>query len=263
MSSTHPMKILFLSDGTSTAKDCAKALASRDVDVLAVVVGPNVAINEAQEIARCFGDGTRIIQTSRPDLDEQISAWAANNEISILLSCLYEYRIRGSLIDAAHLGGINIHPAVLPHNGGFHTSFWGIVDETPLGATIHWMVEELDAGGVIAQKFIDDDGVIGAAEVRSKQLELCSRLFQENIDSILADTAPRPEGRPSTFHGRRDIISATTFNADDTIEFDKLLKLGRGTSIADHGLTVFLRDGRRVRVQIRVSELPPEDEEAR
>ncbi|RAU21447.1 hypothetical protein CU669_13555 [Paramagnetospirillum kuznetsovii] len=47
-------------------------------------------------------------------------------------------------VDPAFLGSIrwgtiNTHPALPPFNRGCHHSFWGIMEVTPLGATLHWM----------------------------------------------------------------------------------------------------------------------------
>ena len=67
-------------------------------------------------------------------------------KIDLILSCFYEFKIKKILLDASQFGGINIHPSALPYNGGGHTSFWGIVDQTPLGASFHWLSPELFSG---------------------------------------------------------------------------------------------------------------------
>ena len=251
-------KILFMSDGSDIAVACAEAVARRRLDVLAVVVGPNVARADADAILSRFKASPPLIQTSRPDLNNQIAAWGAAGAIDLMLSIFFEYRVRPSLLQAAKLGGVNLHPSALPNNGGFHTSFWGLVNRTPLGATLMWMDERLDTGGVIAQKTFADNGQISANEVRARQRRLCAELFEENIDRLAAGRIAWRAGEPCSYHFKRDIVAATTFGEDDPVTMAHLMRLGRATSHGDNGLTVCTRKGERFRVQIAVSPLPPE-----
>ncbi len=47
---------------------------------------------------------------------------------------------------------INIHPSLLPKHKGLHTHRRAIeAGDTIAGATVHWVSEELDSGGIIRQ----------------------------------------------------------------------------------------------------------------
>jgi len=249
-------KVLFMSDGSDIAVLCAQAVARRPIDVLAVVVGPNVTAADAGTILGCFDRPPPLIQTARPDLDPQIVAWAEAGQIDLLLSIFFEYRVRPFLLNTAKLGGINIHPSALPHNGGFHSSFWGIVEQTPLGATFMWMDEGLDTGGVIAQKTFADDGIMTANEARTRQRQMCADLFEENIDRLVAGDVPWTAGQPCSYHAKKDIIAATTFSEDDQITMGRLMRLGRATAHGENGLTVRSSNGEQFRMQITLSRLP-------
>jgi methionyl-tRNA formyltransferase len=50
---------------------------------------------------------------------------------------------------------INIHPGLNPHNRGYYPQVFSILNGKPIGATIHEMVEKLDAGPIIDQMEID------------------------------------------------------------------------------------------------------------
>jgi len=250
--------VLFMSDGSDVATACARLVASRPVEVLALVVGPNVARSDADTIFACLGPAGCLIQTARPDLDPRIIAWGARGKIDLLMSIYFEYRVRPELLEVAKMGGINLHPSALPHNGGFHSSFWGIVNQTPLGATLMWMDEGLDTGGVIAQKVFTDDGIMSADEVRSRQRQLCIELFEENIDELIAGRIPWKAGQPCSYHAKKDIIAATTFAEHDQMTMLHLTRLGRATGHGDNGLTIVMKDGERLRLRISVSRIPPD-----
>ena len=252
----NPLQGLFLTDGSDVGVSCAKAAGMRPVRMLAVVVGPNVMEASATAIARQFDPRPPIIRTARPDLDQDVMDWMQTGAIDLLLSCFFEYRIRPPLLSAARLGGINIHPSVLPHNGGFHTSFWGLVENTPLGATLHWLDEALDSGAVIAQKSFADDGVMTAAEVRARQRSLCVELFEENIDAVLAGRLSRGTGQTGTYHRRTDILAATTFADSEMLTLERLMRLGRATNHAAHGLIVRTKNDEKFLLRISVSRCP-------
>jgi methionyl-tRNA formyltransferase len=233
------------------------SLAKRQVMVVAVVVGPNVSPIESEKILSCWPLRPPLIQTARPDLDSSVIHWADGGGIDLLLSIFFEYRVRPSLLEKAKMGGINIHPSALPHNGGFHTSFWGIINKTPLGATLMWMDEGLDTGGIIAQKVFSDNGIMGANEVRSRQRQLCFELFEENIDNLICGLTPYTKGQPCSYHFKKDIVEATTFDEDDLVSFGRLMLLGRATYHGGNGLTVRTKEGNVFKLHIFVDALTP------
>lgn len=251
-------KVLYMADGSDVAVACARSVARRPIDVLAVVVGPNVAAADAETILGCFKHPPPLIQTARPDLDPQVVAWAEAGKIDLLLSIFFEYRVRPFLLKTAKLGGINIHPSALPHNGGFHSSFWGIVEQTPFGATFMWMDEGLDTGGVIAQKTFADDGIMTANDVRTRQRRMCAELFEENIDRLVAGDVPWSAGQPCSYHFKKDIVAATTFTENDQVTIGRLMRLGRATAHGENGLTIRAKSGDQFRMQITVSRIPAE-----
>ena len=246
---------LLLADGSEVPVACARALEAERVHIAALVVGPRVRLESAQAIADQFSVRPPIITTSRPDQDPYIEALIASRRIDYLFSCFYEHRIQPSLIDGARFGGTNIHPSVLPYNRGFHASFWGIINRTPLGATIHWLAEGLDEGDIIAQETFFDDGTLSAAEIRRRQRDLCISLFNKNLPLILAGKAPRkPQEKGGEYHFKKDIVAATTFRGHDSVSFEELLRLLRATDCGENGLTVVV-DGRKFKITGRVSEV--------
>ena len=52
------------------------------------------------------------------------------------------------ILDKIKIGGINFHPSFLPYNRGRHSAFWGIVKNTKLGASAHWLTSNFDSGDI-------------------------------------------------------------------------------------------------------------------
>ncbi|SHJ05165.1 Formyl transferase [Roseomonas rosea] len=54
------------------------------------------------------------------------------------------------------LGGINIHPSLLPRHRGPIPGFWaGLEAEPAYGATVHRLVPRIDAGAILVQRAVD------------------------------------------------------------------------------------------------------------
>lgn len=158
--------------------------------------------------------------------------------VDFLFSCDYPYRIREPLLSSARRGAVNLHPAYLPHNRGRHSAFWGIMNRTTLGATIHWMDATFDTGPIIARKGFEDDGLMTAQEVYDRQAQYCGDLFEEWLPRILDGTAPREPQTGGEYHKATEIAQATLFEGDDAIPAWKLLRLIRATAHGDHGFYV-------------------------
>ncbi|RYG41574.1 MAG: hypothetical protein EOO01_24865, partial [Chitinophagaceae bacterium] len=67
----------------------------------------------------------------------------------------FPYIIRKEVLTIPRYGFLNLHPAYLPFNKGWHTPSWAILEGTPYGATLHYMSEQLDEGDIIHQKQMD------------------------------------------------------------------------------------------------------------
>jgi methionyl-tRNA formyltransferase len=49
-------------------------------------------------------------------------------------------------------GFMNLHPAYLPYNRGWHTPSWAILEGSPIGATFHFMDAGIDSGDILHQR---------------------------------------------------------------------------------------------------------------
>jgi methionyl-tRNA formyltransferase len=82
----------------------------------------------------------------------------------IVVAC-FPRRLPAVLLALAPLGGVNLHPSLLPAGRGPNPRFWTFRHGLPRGGvTVHQMTDDLDAGPILAQTSFElPDGLTGAA----------------------------------------------------------------------------------------------------
>lgn len=107
-------------------------------------------------------------------------------------------------------GVLNLHPAYLPFNRGWHTPTWAILDGTPIGATLHFMEKEVDTGNIISQRKlnIQPDDTANSLYQRLKQLEF--ELFKETWPELLAKsyTVTKQDLQLGSTHKKKDLFDS-------------------------------------------------------
>lgn len=72
----------------------------------------------------------------------------------ICVAC-FSQRVPRAILDVAPLGGLNVHPSLLPHNRGPIPLFWTFREGSKqTGVTIHMIDEGMDSGDIMAQQVI-------------------------------------------------------------------------------------------------------------
>ena len=90
--------------------------------------------------------------------DEEIVARVRESKPDLLVSWFWTKRIPKSILEIAPLGGIGVHPSLLPRHRGPDPYFWVIDsgDETT-GVTAHRLDEKYDTGNILAQRSLAID----------------------------------------------------------------------------------------------------------
>jgi phosphoribosylglycinamide formyltransferase-1 len=82
---------------------------------------------------------------------------------------------------------LNIHPALLPHFKGLDTHRRAIASGAKRhGATVHFVVAEIDAGPIIAQEAIDVRDDDTEAALAERVLEVEHRLYPRALREVAA-----------------------------------------------------------------------------
>jgi methionyl-tRNA formyltransferase len=184
--------------------------------------------------------------------------WLRTLELDVAVSVQFPHLVRSDALGIPRRGWVNVHPAYLPYNRGWHTPSWAILDSTPAGVTIHEMVEEVDAGGIIAQREVP-------VEPSDTAHNLYRRLLAAEVDLLLEAwptiRGPQPwdvvapEG--GTLHRKSDLFNASVQELSlDMFEhvgtlLDRLRAL---TTDRMEEAAWFAVGDRRFRVHVRIEE---------
>jgi len=89
--------------------------------------------------------------------------------------------LKESIIQTAKSGILNAHPAILPKYQGLDCVAWAILNNDPVGATIHFIDSGIDSGPIILQESISINDCRSLIEVRIKAMKKCAELMSKAI----------------------------------------------------------------------------------
>jgi methionyl-tRNA formyltransferase len=171
----------------------------------------------------------------------------------------FPYIIPKAVLDIPRYGVLNLHPAYLPYNRGWHTPSWAILEETPIGATLHFMDEGVDTGDIIHQKRLTPSPADTANSLYQKLKQLEIEVFKDAWPQIEDTTYSRTlqSQNSGTDHKRKDLFSKEI----QQLQLDEILpvrtifqKLRALTTNNIDEAAFFVEQGKRYRVQVNIVE---------
>lgn len=112
----------------------------------------------------------------------------------LLVTFHFDQVLSARTIAMARLGGINVHPALLPrHRGPVPTLYALADDDRTFGVTLHRLAPTIDAGAILVQAAADLPGDVTATRASSLLHARARPLMDEILDGI-ARTDSLPEG---------------------------------------------------------------------
>jgi methionyl-tRNA formyltransferase len=129
-------------------------------------------------------------------------------ELDYIVAVHFPYLFPPEVLRLPRMGVLNLHPALLPYNRGWHTASWAILEGTPAGATLHFMNEGVDTGDIVHQR----EQVVSPADTADtlyqqvKRLEL--EVFKEGwamIEAGAVSRTPQALGN-GTSHRREELL---------------------------------------------------------
>lgn len=104
---------------------------------------------------------------------------------------------------------INVHPGLNPFNRGWYPQVFSIINNNPIGATIHLMDEYVDHGDIIDQEEVEVLSSDTSLDIYERVLDAEKRLLSKNMRSIISlvfdHTPPCSEGNYNSIEDFRSI----------------------------------------------------------
>ncbi|MCX6361549.1 MAG: formyltransferase family protein [Armatimonadetes bacterium] len=186
--------------------DCLRAMLDAGGKPAALLVAEGAAADCSDEMRRLVPDVPRL--RGQAFRTEAGLAMLCDLAPDWIVGVHFPYIVPPAALAIARTGFLNLHPALLPYNRGWHTPSWAILDGTPYGATLHWMDEGLDTGDIAMQRPVEvrpDDTAHGLYQ---RELAAELELFREALPLLLRGVLPRtaqPEG--GTLHRRSELAA--------------------------------------------------------
>ena len=177
----------------------------------------------------------KIIQTSKIKLNKSEIDYLKNN-CHLGINIGFNYIVSKKVLNILPI--LNPHPSYLPYNRGCHHSFWSIIENTPAGATLHFMNENIDGGDILFRKKIKIFSYISAQEIQERSEKLAMQLLKQHLEKILKGKFSLTKQTKFTYHSKKDILSKTILNHNDKIKVSDLFNLFRATFNKENGFFI-------------------------
>ena len=140
------------------------------------------------------------------DVGTDLESLARRLEPELMLSFYFRRMIPRRVLDIAPRGALNLHGSLLPRLRGRAPLNWALVEgEDRTGVTLHHMVEEPDAGDIVAQRAFDIGPRDTARTLFDRAVAEAKLLLEEIWPLIREGSAPRipQDHSKATYRGRR------------------------------------------------------------
>src|SRR5690606_18815044 len=104
---------------------------------------------------------------------------------ALVVAC-YDRLIPAAIYGRLPLGGLNLHPSLLPDKRGPDPLFWVFhAGDELAGVTVHQLSDEFDAGGILAQQSLPMPDGISEDELDARLADIGAGLLVECLDGLM------------------------------------------------------------------------------
>jgi methionyl-tRNA formyltransferase len=233
----------------------AKYLRERNEDIVGLIIHPEANRKFGSEILATLNLPPNKLWTApdlrNPDAVNQIRTLAPD----MIITAFWAYLLKPDIIAIPKHGCINLHPAYLPKNRGWHANVWPILDGTPAGVTIHYIDAGADTGDIIAQRCIPVEPEDTGGSLHIKLTHELVTLFKETWAQILSGKNQRmaQNSARATSHRRADMDALDLIDLDKSYKARDLINLLRARTYPPYPSAYFIHDSRKVYVRVQLS----------
>lgn len=146
-----------------------------------------------------------IIVETTLDILDPITLMNNKEKYDWVISYRYPHIITPEVIDIFSGRIVNLHISYLPWNRGADPNLWSIVEQTPIGISIHAITPGLDKGDIYCQKmfeFSDEETLLSTYEKLNQEIQL---LFIDVWPDIISNNLlATPQKGKGSYHKKKD-----------------------------------------------------------
>lgn len=251
------MKILYFGNN-QVGLEVLKWLKEKGEDIVGVVVHPAEKAKSGNEIIEISGLPEDKIFDGSTLREEETLKKLRSLKPDIGLSVFFGYILKPKLLEILPDGCLNLHPALLPFNRGSCPNVWSIIDDTPAGATLHYIDNGIDTGDILAQKEVCVETFDTGKTLYEKLEAACLTLFKENWDTFRNGKIKSvPQNADEGTHYRlKDFNALSELDLDKEYKAGELIDILRARTFSPHRGVYFLDGNRKIYLELK---LTPED----
>ena len=134
----------------------------------------------------------------------------------LLLSAHWPHIFNERDLAACRIGALNVHNGLLPWGRGADAPSWALVNDTPHGATVHWLAKGIDTGDIFYQERLEIPPTCTTDTLYRLTVDLELKVFDKALEMIQHGRFPaEKQSKGGSFHNKRDferILRAATTN---------------------------------------------------
>ena len=198
--------------------------------------------NNINPLKKLLDKKTQIFFNGFPHKSNKIINFILRENIKMALCLGFPNLIRLSFLKLFKEGVLNFHPAYLPYNKGSHSAFWAIMNNTPYGASMHFMNGKFDSGEIVDRIKCKIDIQATADKVFEDSRKTCVKLIKKNIKNIYNNNFSKIKNRSSVIYFKKDISKFVNLNISQSLSVKKLWSLLRAVHYKDNGIFLKIND---------------------
>lgn len=146
---------------------------------------------------------------------------------------------------------INIHPGLNPYNRGWYPQVFSILNQKPVGVTIHEMDTELDHGPIIVQKEVKIYSYDTSYQVYQRILRMEIDMLKEYLEAlILGSYKTIPMENDGNVNYKQDFEEICRLNLESKGTLKEHIDLLRATTFDGYKNAYFMDNNERIYVSI-------------
>lgn len=255
-------KIVFAGD-RDIAVNILDFLTNQDVEISALLLPDKSTATHDRELISLSShlSQERILRGEQFREDKGIHLLKDINP-DYILAIHFQFIIPIEVLDIPNHGVVNLHPAYLPYNRGWHTPSWAIWEQTPYGATLHFMDDKIDAGDIIARQKVTKSPGDTADSLYAKAKKAEFELFKQTWPELSSFdyTKDKQSESQATTHRKSDIEEIREIELDEQFKAETIIRKLRALTTNDVNEAAFFeQDGDRYLVQVDITSVESEN----
>lgn len=184
----------------------------------------------------------KIFYDGFPHRNTEIKKFIKDNKIDLCINVGFKNRIRQQFLKLIKKGTFNIHPAVLPFNKGSHSTFYTIMNENDVGATLHLMNKNFDSGPIVDQIRLKNNLFHDANQVFENSRKCGLKLLKNNLKKIYLNKVKKKINKKTKVNYKKHIIKASTINYNENYSGKYIWNLIRAVHFNKNGFYIKIKD---------------------